>query len=97
MVCVEHFHARKRTLHVLHTMHFIYLGYDDDRDCHLIVNLEQITVVRLDDHEGGLTLHIADVSGQTYMLRGREASKAFAQVMQHTQNVPHDQPRPNVR
>jgi hypothetical protein len=97
MVCVEHFHARKRTLHVLHTMHFIYLGYDDDRDCHLIVNLEQITVVRLDDHEGGLTLHIADVSGQTYMLRGREASKAFAQVMQHTQNVPHDQPHPNVR
>ncbi len=76
-------------------MHFIYLGYDDERECHLIVNLDQVTVVRLDDHEGALTLHIADVSGHTYMLRGREASKAFGQVMQYTQNMPGAQSAPD--
>lgn len=73
-------------------MHLIYLGYDDERQCHLIVNLEQITVVRLDDHDGALTLHIADVSGQTYLVRGREANRAFREVMQHVQNIPQQQP-----
>jgi hypothetical protein len=77
------------------TMHFIYLGYDDERQCHLIVNLEQITVVRLDDHEGALALHLADVSGHSYMLRGREASKAFREVLRHTRNIPHEQPSTN--
>ena len=72
-------------------MHYIYLGYDDDRRCHLIVNLEQITVVRLDDHDGALALHVADVSGHTYMLRGREASRAFREVMQHVRNMPQEQ------
>ncbi len=74
-------------------MHFIYLGFDDERQCHLIVNLEQITVVRLDDHDGALALHIADVSGHTYLVRGREASKAFQEVMHHVQNIPHTQPQ----
>lgn len=78
-------------------MHFIYLGYDEERQCHLIVNLEQITAVRLDDHEGALALHVTDVSGNTYLLRGREANKAFKRVMHHTQPMPDEHTSRNVR